>query len=88
MSDVLRQVFVDSFVRGVGKTTGTLLTMFVGWQFAKLTYGHDDVLSFVMGKKSHKNLVTNDLPLSEEHEQIDMEDVEEDKYKSLLDKLF
>ena len=89
MSDILRQIFVESLVRGVGKTSGTLLTMFVGWQIAKVTYGHDDFLSFVMGKKSQdKTLLPPQLEQHElDHEEINLEDMEEHKYKSLLDKL-
>ena len=95
MSEILRHIFVESFVRGIGKTSGTLITMFVGWQIAKVTYGHDDFLSFVMGKKSpsksilEKKKETESLEEEEEldHEEINLEDMEQHKYKSLLDVL-
>jgi hypothetical protein len=91
MSDILRQIFMESFVRGVGKTSGTLITMFVGWQIAKVTYGHDDFLSFLMGRKSQEKSTilssTDDLDNELDHEEINLEDMEEHKYKSLFDKL-
>ena len=95
MSDILRQIFVESFFRGIGKTSGTLITMFVGWQIAKVTYGHDDFLSFVMGKKSpcksilEKKKELESLEEEEEldHEEINLEDMEQHKYKSLFDAL-
>lgn len=95
MSDILRQIFAESFVRGVGKTSGTLITMFVGWQIAKVTYGHDDFLSFLMGRKpptkpllrsksedAHESESEHEL----DHEEINLEDMEDHKYKSLFDK--
>lgn len=96
MSDILRQIFVESFVRGIGKTSGTLITMFVGWQIAKVTYGHDDFLSFVMGKKSPRKSILEKKKESEsleeeaeelDHEEINLEDMEQHKYKSLFDSL-
>lgn len=98
MSQISSQLFVDSFVRGVGKTSGTLITMFVGWQVFKITNGHDDFLSFLLGKKSPKrrrSLVTHsddtnsekEQILSEpDHEEVNLEDMENDKFKNLFDK--
>jgi hypothetical protein len=102
MSDVLSQLFINSFVRGVGKTSGTLITMFVGWQMFKITNGHNDLLSFMLGKRPEKRrLIKMKLPINElldedsesndEHEEINLEDMEymetEKKFKSLFDKL-
>lgn len=90
MSNILRIIFIDSFVRGVGKTTGALVTMFVGWQVMKVTYGHDDLLSFMLGKKKaeRENIqetLSNDQ--DQDHEEINLEDMEEHKFKNLFDKL-
>lgn len=98
MSNILSQLFVDSFVRGVGKTSGALITIFVGWQMFKITNGHDYFLSFLLGKRSEKR---RQLELSSEpgedkdqessepdHEEINLEDMDnEKKFKSLFDKL-
>lgn len=99
MSNILSQLFVDSFVKGVGKTSGTLITMFVGWQMFKITNGHDDFLSFLLGKRPEKRR-TIQLPSEQitsdsdqessepDHEEINLEDMDnERKFKSLFDKL-
>jgi hypothetical protein len=97
MSNVLSQLFVDSFVRGVGKTSGALITMFVGWQMFKITNGHDDFLSFLLGKRPEKRrplelrsepAEDKDQESSEpDHEEINLEDMDnEKKFKSLFDK--
>lgn len=98
MSNVFTQLFIDSFVRGMGKTSGTLITMFVGWQMFKVTNGHEDFLSFLLGKRPEKRRIQlssrflntdNDQELSEpDHEEINLEDMEnEKKFKSLFDRL-
>lgn len=96
MSQILSQLFVDSFVRGVGKTSGTLITMFVGWQFFKISNGHDDFLSFLLGKKPEKRRLTleekvdkdSDSSHELDHEEINLEDIQaEKKFKSLFDSL-
>ncbi len=90
------QLFIDSFVRGVGKTSGALITMFVGWKMFKVTNGHEDFLSFLLGKRPEKrrielpsNLNYDEQELSEvDHEEINLEDMEtEKKFKSLFDRL-
>jgi hypothetical protein len=97
MSKILSQLFVESFVRGLGKTSGTLITMFVGWQMFKITNGHDDFLSFLLGKRPEKRRLVNksdnnndkDTESLEEidHEEVNLEDMqEEQKFKSLFDK--
>ena len=99
MSNILSQLFVDSFVKGVGKTSGTLITMFVGWQMFKITNGHDDFLSFLLGKRPEKRR-TLQLPSEKitsdsdqeyshtDHQEINLEDMDnERKFKSLFDKL-
>lgn len=102
MTNVFSQLFIDSFVRGVGKTSGTLITMFVGWQMFKITNGHDDFLSFLLGKRSKKNRRAIDLHsektesehegqekevFEQDHEEINLEDMDsEHKFKSLFDK--
>jgi hypothetical protein len=93
MSQVFSQLLVESFVRGVGKTSGTLITMFVGWQMFKITNGHDDFLSFLLGKRSDKRRLQNkeNKPTQEfsepDHEEINLEDVKNEKQiKSLFDK--
>jgi hypothetical protein len=87
---------MDSFVRGVGKTSGALITMFVGWQMFKVTNGHDDFLSFLLGKRPEKRRIElqsklnyDEQELSEpDHEEINLEDMEnEKKFKSLFDRL-
>jgi hypothetical protein len=100
MYQVLSHVFVNSFVRGVAKTTGTLITMFVGWQMFKITNGHDDLLSFIISKRPEKRrLIKLRIPVNkstdeeyDSHEEINLEDMEdmehmEKKIKSLFDKL-
>lgn len=96
MSNVFTQLFMDSFVRGVGKTSGALITMFVGWQMFKVTNGHDDFLSFLLGKRPEKRRIElqsklnyDEQELSEpDHEEINLEDMEnEKKFKSLFDRL-
>jgi hypothetical protein len=91
MSQILSQLFVDSFVRGVGKTSGTLITMFVGWQLFKVTNGHDDFLSFLLGKRPEKTIrdseLSPDVAHEVDHEEINLEDIQEHKFKSLFDKL-
>jgi hypothetical protein len=96
MSKILSQLFVESFVRGLGKTSGTLITMFVGWQMFKITNGHDDFLSFLLGKRPERRRLLNesenfdkDTESSHEidHEEVNLEDMqEEQKFKSLFDK--
>ncbi len=90
------QLFIDSFVRGVGKTSGVLITMFVGWKMFKVTNGHEDFLSFLLGKRHEKhrielpsNLNYDEQELSEvDHEEINLEDMEnEKKFKSLFGRL-
>jgi hypothetical protein len=89
---------MDSFVRGVGKTSGALITMFVGWKMFKVTNGHEDFLSFLLGKRPEKRRIElqskfldpdNEQELSEpDHEEINLEDMEnEKKFKSLFDRL-
>jgi hypothetical protein len=96
MSNMFTQLFIDSFVRGVGKTSGALITMFVGWKMFKVTNGHEDFLSFLLGKRPEKrrielpsNLNYDEQELSEvDHEEINLEDMEtEKKFKSLFDRL-
>ena len=90
MSQFFTKLFIDSFVKGVGKTSGALITMFVGWQLAKITSGHDDLLSFILGQKPSKNITDklNKEVIEPDHEEINLEDVENiKKYKSLFDKL-
>ena len=96
MSNVFTQLFIDSFVRGMGKTSGALITMFVGWQMFKVTNGHEDFLSFLLGKRPEKRRVElpsklnyDEQELSEvDHEEINLEDMEnEKKFKSLFDRL-
>lgn len=97
MSQILSQLFVDSFVRGVGKTSGTLITMFVGWQLFKVSNGHDDFLSFLLGKKPEKRRhhVLNDSEDKDsdsshelDHEEVNLEDMQEEtRFKSLFDKI-
>lgn len=96
MSKILSQLFVESFVRGVGKTSGTLITMFVGWQMFKITNGHDDFLSFLLGKRPEKRRLLNESETFDkdteslqeiDHEEVNLEDMqEEQKFKSLFDK--
>jgi hypothetical protein len=100
MSQIFSQLFAESFVRGVGKTSGALITMFVGWQMFKITNGHDDFLSFLLGKRPEKrsrSITLNSEPAEldkvdessdSEHEEINLEDMENEiKFKSLFDKL-
>jgi len=96
MSKILSQLFVESFVRGVGKTSGTLITMFVGWQMFKITNGHNDFLSFLLGKRPEKRRIVNVSENADkdtesmheiDHEEVNLEDMqEEQKFKSLFDK--
>lgn len=99
MSNLFTQLFIDSFVRGVGKTSGALITMFVGWQMFKVTNGREDFLSFLLGKRPEKRRsieVRSELSeldkedeLSElDHEEVNLEDMENNKkFQSLFDKL-
>lgn len=91
MSNIFTELFVNAFVKGVGKTSGTVLTLFVGWQVSKFLYGHNDVISFIIGQKLNEKKIT-ELKNEEyelEHEEINLEDViQEDKtFKKLFDKL-
>lgn len=97
MTQILSQLFVDSFVRGVGKTSGALITMFVGWQMFKITNGHDDFLSFLLGANPKKDVNIElpsegtELDKSQEssepdHEEVNLEDIEKDKFKNLFDR--
>lgn len=95
MSNVFTELFIGSFVRGVGKTSGALITMFVGWQMFKVTNGHEDFLSFLLGKRPEKRkielpskVIYNEEDLSEvDHEEINLEDIEnEKKFKTLFDR--
>ena len=56
MYDILSKLFINSFIQGIGKTSGTLLTMFIGWQFFKVTHGYDDILYFFLENPIKKNL--------------------------------
>ena len=92
MSQFFTKLFIDSFVKGVGKTSGALLTMFVGWQLAKITSGHDDLLSFILGQKPSKKITEKlekeVIEQELDHEEINLEDDEDvKKFKSLFDKL-
>ena len=94
MSHFFTKLFIDSFLKGVGKTSGALITMFVSWQLAKITSGHDDLLSFMLGQKPSKKITDklNEKVIEPDHEpdheEINLEDVEDvKKYKSLFDKL-
>jgi hypothetical protein len=96
MSNVFTQLFIDSFVRGVGKTSGALITMFVGWQMFKVTNGHDEFLSFLLGKCHEKRrvelqskFIETEQELSEpDHEEINVKDMEnEKKFKTLFDRV-
>jgi hypothetical protein len=92
------QLFIDSFVRGVGKSSGILVTIFVGWQIFKVTNDHTDFLSFLLGKRPEKRKsielrselfnLDKDQYLSEpDHEEVNLEDMEnERKIQSLFDK--
>lgn len=97
MNQIFSQLFVDSFVRGVGKTSGTLVTIFVGWQMFKITNGHGDFLSFLLGanpKKTRRNIeLQSDTELDKtqdssepDHEEVNLEDMENDKFKNLFDR--
>lgn len=58
--DIYNQLFKESFVRGVGKTTGALITMFVGLQLFKVTNEYDNYFSDLFmnyNKKSLKHTV-------------------------------
>jgi hypothetical protein len=97
-NNVFTQLFIDSFVKGVGKTSGALVTIFVGWQMCKVTNVHKDFLSFLLGKRSKKRRIElpsiilntgNEQELSEpDHEEINLEDMENEiKFKTLFDRL-
>jgi hypothetical protein len=97
---MFKELFMDSFVRGVGKTSGTIVTVFIGWQMFKIISGHDDLLLFLLGKSKDKHcrhieLHSEEVELNKDqepdHEEINLEDMvnieNEKKIKSLFDKL-
>jgi len=95
-SEVLSNLFIESFVRGVGKTSGALVTAFVGWQMFKISYGQGDFVTFMLGKKPKKRQ-SIDLQLNEmieetslesselDHEEVNLEDMEHHKFKKLFE---
>lgn len=73
------QILLNSFIKGVGKTSGAAVTLFIGWQIAKLTYGHDDLVSFLINKKVNDTMVVED---------VDMDIVDKGEEDKLFKKLF
>lgn len=93
MSNVFTKLFLDSFVKGAGKTSGALVTTFLGWQMFKVVSGHDNFFTFILGKRPKKCIVelpskVVDQDESEpDHEEVNLEDMEnEKKFKYLFDK--
>lgn len=54
--EIYNQLFKESFVRGVGKTTGALITMFVGLQLFKVTNEYDNYFSYLFMNYNKKSL--------------------------------
>lgn len=86
----LSKLFIESFLRGIGKTSGTLITMFVGWQMFKLTNDYQDILGVVSTKR-----ITDNKSEYHEIEHDDIEDIQVDdkeiesknQFKTILDTL-
>jgi hypothetical protein len=78
---------LSAFIKGVGRSSGAILTMFVGWQVVKYTNKSNDLISFIFNLNEKKS-IKDKIQLFEEHEEINLEDVlDETKFKNLFDKL-
>jgi hypothetical protein len=83
------QILFNSFTKGVGKTTGAAITLFIGWQCAKLIYGNEDFISFFVNKKQKRaiDIVDLDMHVVDTAETLETMEAIESKEKSFK-KLF
>lgn len=82
------EIFMNACIKGIGKTTGAVLTMLCSWKLIKYIYGNDDIMSFIIGeKKSFKNneyhLVNNQV-FVEDLVNNEVFDDNEEKFKRLF----
>lgn len=58
----MSELFVNAFIKGIGRTTGVVFTMLVSWKLMKLIY-RDNILGLTPVKIDKK---TQDIGLSRE----------------------
>jgi hypothetical protein len=75
------EIFVNACIKGIGKTTGVVLTMLFSWKLIKYVHGNDDIISFVIGEK--KNLKKHKgYHLVNSNDELD-----DEKFKDLFSKI-
>ena len=83
MYNDLTQIFINSFVKGIARTSSALLTLFVGWQFVNVS--NDHFMPFFL--RSQKKKIVDPVVHLSEHEEINLEDVQDvNKFKKLFNK--
>lgn len=78
----MSELFVNAFIKGIGRTTGAVFTMLVSWRLMKLIYG-DNMLGLTPVKIDKKTQASQ-LDKSENDLQYDL--LNENSFKKLFDK--